>query len=117
GSWGENRARVDPPTRSGASERQETPPMDAPPILVTGASGFLGEHLCRRLAAAGQVVVGVVHRNRVDVPGVEMRAVDLADGAAVDALVAGVAPAGIVHAAAMTHTATCEQQPAAARGA
>lgn len=32
--------------------------------LVTGASGFLGQHLCSRLAAGGNKTVGLVHLNR-----------------------------------------------------
>jgi UDP-glucuronate 4-epimerase len=34
-------------------------PMPAKPILVTGAAGFIGFHVARRLAAEGRLVVGV----------------------------------------------------------
>lgn len=30
-------------------------------VLVTGAAGFIGRHLCRRLAASGRTVVGLGH--------------------------------------------------------
>lgn len=48
--------------------------------LVTGAGGFVGRHVTRRLAAAGWSVVGTVHRSRPAerVAGVSLAAVDLA---------------------------------------
>ena len=33
-------------------------------ILVTGASGLIGSHLCKRLAFMGYPVIGLIHRNR-----------------------------------------------------
>jgi UDP-glucuronate 4-epimerase len=37
--------------------------MAAPPILVTGAAGFIGFHLSRQLAASGRSVVGIDNLN------------------------------------------------------
>jgi dTDP-4-dehydrorhamnose reductase len=87
------------------------------PVLVTGASGFFGEHLCRRLAASGVPVVGTWHTHAVSIPGAEIVRVDLTDPAAVGRLVRNLSPAAIVHAAAMTQTAACEQHPEAAHAA
>ncbi len=64
-------------------------------ILVTGASGFVGQHLLRELSSDS--VVGTVYRgDRVALaaqfPNVAFRALDIADGKAVDALVREVQP-------------------------
>jgi nucleoside-diphosphate-sugar epimerase len=48
----------------GAADSQRT-------VLVTGAAGFLGAHLCRRLAAEGQAVVAVDVRPRPASLGVD----------------------------------------------
>jgi UDP-glucuronate 4-epimerase len=37
--------------------------MPAPPVLVTGAAGFIGFHVARRLLAAGRDVVGIDNLN------------------------------------------------------
>jgi UDP-glucose 4-epimerase len=37
-------------------------------VLVTGATGFLGAHVCRRLAEHGHAVVALLHSNRVALP-------------------------------------------------
>jgi nucleoside-diphosphate-sugar epimerase len=42
--------------------------LDGARILVTGAAGFLGRHLCRRLGADGASVVGVSRRPLFDAP-------------------------------------------------
>ncbi|WP_119166702.1 NAD-dependent epimerase/dehydratase family protein [Algihabitans albus] len=41
-------------------------------IVVTGASGFLGRHLCRDLLAAGRNVLGVARRPLPDMPSVQV---------------------------------------------
>jgi nucleoside-diphosphate-sugar epimerase len=49
-------------------------------ILLTGASGFVGQHLSRILTRDGYAVVAVDQRlEPVEIPGVETRCVDLAD--------------------------------------
>lgn len=55
--------------------------------LVTGAAGFVGRHLCAHLLTEGDTVVGV---DRADGP-------DLLDGAAVDDLIADIAPDVVYH--------------------
>jgi nucleoside-diphosphate-sugar epimerase len=58
-------------------------------VLVTGAAGFIGSHLCRRLVAEGHEVVGLddlsagTLDNLADVPEVRLVEADLRDEAAV----------------------------------
>lgn len=85
-------------------------------ILLTGAAGFIGWHVARRLGADGHRVVGVDHlgplffpslkRARVEAlggtPGFSFVAADLAEPGTADALVASLRPDTIVHLAAQT---------------
>lgn len=58
-------------------------------VLVTGATGFTGSHLSRRLAAEGSHVVAFVRPGRaassLEAAGVEVRRADITDRASVDA--------------------------------
>lgn len=90
------------------------PAMPNAPILVTGAAGFIGSHVCAQLARLGHAVYGcdnfnnyydtALKRARVDQllapAGVRCRAVELADDAAVRALFAELKPGIVVHLAA-----------------
>lgn len=79
-------------------------------LLVTGASGFLGWNVCRR--AAGQTgVVGLYHRNKIDIPGVVTRPADLADENRTRALLAGINPRAVIHTAAVSKPDDCERHP------
>ena len=81
-------------------------------ILVTGAAGFIGAHVCQALAAAGQAVVGLdnyndyydpqIKRDRVAAlcPQVDIRALDLTDRAGLEALFEEIAPSAVIHLAA-----------------
>jgi UDP-glucuronate 4-epimerase len=83
-------------------------------ILVTGAAGFIGFHVARRLLADGYAVVGLdnlndyydpaLKRARLDVlrgeRGFAFEQIDLADRAAVERLFAGRRFARVVHLAA-----------------
>lgn len=89
------------------------PPREA--VLVTGASGFVGEWLCRGLAERGRAVVAVGGARRPEVPGVRGVVVDLADRAAVDALILAERPAAVIHCAGVTTVAQCEEEPGKAR--
>jgi len=54
--------------------------MTMPTVVVTGAGGFLGGHLCRTLAARGwQVRALARHPESVSLPGVRVGRVDLPD--------------------------------------
>jgi nucleoside-diphosphate-sugar epimerase len=72
-------------------------------VLVTGAFGLVGRDTVKRLAADGWHVVATMHRTVAGPlpPNVETRQVDLADPGAASQLVAEVAPAAIVHLAAV----------------
>ena len=77
-------------------------------VLVTGAFGLVGSSTVKRLAADGRHVVATdldIPANRKAAqklpPGVDVRYADLTDPASVDALVASVAPAAIIHLAAI----------------
>lgn len=70
-------------------------------ILVTGARGFIGGHLCRHLLAAGAEVHGVSRRpaneTTSEAPGLRWWQADLADRAAVSRLFAALRPALVFH--------------------
>jgi len=90
------------------------PLRDEPPVLVTGAAGFIGFHLAQRLLDAGLRVVGfdcfspyydvALKRARAGLlaarPGFRMVEGDVADRAAVEALFAEVRPRRVAHLAA-----------------
>ena len=72
-------------------------------ILITGASGFTGRYLAPKLAAAGYELHGTSHDGSgAVVDGIsQLHEVDLTDANAVRRLVAEVAPAKVVHLAAI----------------
>lgn len=67
-------------------------------VLVTGASGFIGSHLCRRLTAVGAEVHGV-YRSAVanDADLARGWQIDVSEAAAVRKLVADVRPDVVFH--------------------
>ena len=65
--------------------------------LVTGASGFIGSAVCRRLAQAGALVHGVSRQPRTGGDCVRWWRADLADADQVQDLVAGCGPHLVVH--------------------
>ena len=87
------------------------------PLLITGVSGFLGEHLARTLVARGERVAGSYLTSPVAIPGVELFPFEMTDGPAWDRLLRDMAPRGIVHCAAQTQIGWCEEHPKAAREA
>ncbi|WOD41245.1 SDR family oxidoreductase [Nodosilinea sp. E11] len=88
-------------------------PAPTPPrLLVTGASGFLGWHLCR-LAQATWQVTGTYHRQVPQpLPGVNRHRLDLSDLEAIAPCLAAIAPAAVIHTAALSQPNRCEQNPA-----
>ncbi|WP_081972767.1 SDR family oxidoreductase [Leptolyngbya sp. KIOST-1] len=79
-------------------------------LLVTGASGFLGWHLCRAAQATWQVV-GTYHRHRPPLPGVELYELDLTALAALPPWLESLAPDAVIHTAALSQPNRCEQEP------
>ncbi len=86
------------------------------PVLVTGASGFLGEHLAWRLAAVGNIVVGTNHHNPVRIFRADVIPIDLVDAASVLRLFRDLRPVAMFHCAALTDMNACERDPAAGIG-
>ncbi|WP_415909443.1 SDR family oxidoreductase [Oleiharenicola sp. Vm1] len=85
-------------------------------LLLTGASGLLGAAVARAAAAQGDEVVGVVGRWPDPVPGVARQvALDLAEPAAVVALVQATRPQAILNCAALAEPAACDAAPALAQ--
>lgn len=83
-----------------------------PRLLVTGASGFLGWHLCRAAQATWQVE-GTYHRHvPQQLPGVNLYGIDLGDLDAIAPCLAAIAPAAVIHTAALSQPNRCEQNPA-----
>jgi dTDP-4-dehydrorhamnose reductase len=78
------------------------------PILVSGASGMLGSAVIRLAVARGYSVVGTHHRTPVTVAAQETVRMPLEGAAEVEALLARVAPAAVIHCAALTNVDYCE---------
>lgn len=86
--------------------------MPTPPILVTGAAGFIGAYVCRALQACGAAVIGLdnyndyyepqLKRDRVAAlcPQVDIRVLDLTDRDGLAALFDEVQPTRVIHLAA-----------------
>lgn len=75
-----------------------TPSGAAETILVTGATGFVGQAVCRGLHATGLTVIPIDVADRVDVPGLVQT--DLRDRTALRSLLENARPATVVHCAA-----------------
>jgi dTDP-4-dehydrorhamnose reductase len=81
-----------------------------PKLLITGASGFLGQPLCA-LAVRKWSVTGIYHLHPMDIPGVAAIRADLTDDAQVKGVLAAVNPRAVIHAAAVAQPLACEQHP------
>ncbi len=72
-------------------------------VVVTGTSGFIGQHLAQALVARGDTVLGIDHRVAArPIDGARFAQCDLRDGAALLAIVAEFSPDAILHLAART---------------
>jgi len=79
-------------------------------LLVTGASGFLGWHLCR-LSLGKWQVHGTYHRHPVHLAGATLHAIDLTQRSAVLAWLDQLQPDAIIHTAALSKPNQCELNP------
>ena len=82
-------------------------------VLITGVSGFIGGHLYARPPADWEVW-GTHLNSLMDSDGARMLRVDLRDPAALQAVMHGVKPDLVIHAAAYSRVRFCEHAPTAA---
>jgi UDP-glucuronate 4-epimerase len=92
-------------------------------ILLTGAAGFIGAYVARALHARGERVVGLdnfndyydpqLKRDRIAAlcPDLDLRALDLADKSALDALFSEIKPMRVIHLAAQAGVRYSLQNP------
>lgn len=85
------------------------------PVLVTGASGVLGWHLCRFLRDTKVPVTGTFAVNRPALRGCAFVQMELTDPDTIRAALRSGQFRAIVHAAAMTNPDECAEQPQKAR--
>lgn len=100
-------------------------PRNRVPILVTGAAGFIGYHLCSKLLERGDRVIGVDNMSTyydtrlkqdrlaqlVGRSGFEFHQIDISDAGAVDRLFAGQKPEIVVNLAAQAGVRYSLQNP------
>jgi dTDP-4-dehydrorhamnose reductase len=70
------------------------------PILITGASGYVGQAIFNAAVQAGYAVVGAYHRQQPALAGGAWMLLDLRDAAGVARLITDLRPAAIIHAGA-----------------
>lgn len=81
-------------------------------ILVTGANGFVGQILCKRLQEIGHHVTALVGKtSSVPAHADDAVHVDIRDADALCYAIAAAAPTHIVHLAAITHVPTSFKEP------
>lgn len=81
-------------------------------ILVTGSSGFVGQHLLRRLNGSNHRIIAVDKEQPIAfVDEVRYHTIDLLDRPLVDELIADTKPDTIFHLAAQTSVAVSSREP------
>src|SRR5687767_1268221 len=78
-------------------------------ILITGANGFLGQHLCRSLKNSHDIIATGKGERRIPFNDVAYEECDLTSGEAVQKMLNEIAPEAIVHTAAMSKPDECEK--------
>ncbi|NJN05081.1 MAG: NAD-dependent epimerase/dehydratase family protein, partial [Leptolyngbyaceae cyanobacterium RM1_1_2] len=84
-------------------------------LLITGASGFLGWHLCQMAQAAGWQVYGSYQTTAVEpaaeLAGVRFFPLDLTDTASLKLVMRELKPDAVLHLAALSSPNACEAEP------
>ncbi|WP_413198652.1 SDR family oxidoreductase [Nostoc piscinale] len=79
-------------------------------LLITGASGFLGWHLCQ-LAKPEWEVYGIYNSHLLEIPGITMVKVDLTDFEELKQLFITIHPDAVIHTAAHSQPNFCQIYP------
>jgi dTDP-4-dehydrorhamnose reductase len=79
-------------------------------ILITGASGFLGWHLCQ-LAKQEWEVYGTYNTHALDLPGTKILPVNLTDFSDLKRLFQDINPTAVIHTAAQSKPNHCQTYP------
>ncbi len=82
-------------------------------LLLTGASGFLGRHILR-LVQSDWKITGIYHENAPKEQG-EFHQINLTQKGRVEALFEQIRPDAVIHTAALSKAALCEQNPTFSR--
>ena len=85
--------------------------MSKPKLLITGASGWLGWHLCQK-ASQSWDVYGTYCSHPLAIPSVKLCRADLTDYPTIKRLFAEINPAAVIHTAAQSQPNYCQQYPA-----
>ncbi len=78
-------------------------------ILVTGASGYVGQHLAPALVEAGYEVAGTFFNQPIELEGVSTFPIDLSDPLAVYRVIRDMKPKVVIHCAGATKLDWCEE--------
>lgn len=76
-------------------------------LLVTGASGFIGQHLCQAASSEWQVL-GLYRTHSFNIPGVFTHRIDLTNLSDVTGIVTDFSPDAIIHTAAVSNLGICQ---------
>lgn len=79
-------------------------------LLITGASGFLGWHLCQ-LAKQEWEVYGTYYSHALEISGIKLIKVNLTDYQELKNLFSDIQPAAVIHAAAQSQPNFCQTYP------
>lgn len=79
-------------------------------LLITGASGFLGWHLCQ-IAKQEWEVYGTYFSHSLEIPSIKMLKVDLTDFSELKKTFNAVQPAAVIHTAAISQPNFCQTHP------
>jgi dTDP-4-dehydrorhamnose reductase len=79
-------------------------------LLITGASGFLGWHLCQ-IAQQEWEVYGTYCSHDLEIPGVKLQKINLTDFQGLKQLFHDIRPDAVIHTAALSQPNFCQNHP------